>query len=172
MLERDKTGKIVIDFSKEESQQIPIKVLDERYTYDDFKYAVNVNFKSLPNAMSAENYIMVKYNNIVRGLASGIINTGDFTGELVNLTSAEQFFSNIANLININSDNIIAQKEKVRQLEQSVDDTLLESREKSNLIIDQSNEILEKDRLLAEKDRQIELLKESITSLLNDTNIE
>lgn len=170
MLERDKTGKIVIDFEKDELPKIQIKVLDERYTYDDFKYAVNINFKSLPNAMSAENYIMVKYNNIVRGIASGIIDTGDFNGNVTNLTSAEQFFSNIANLININSDSVVGQKQKVRLLEQTVDETISESREKERFIVQQSNEIFEKDRLLEEKEREIESLKESINSLLNDNN--
>lgn len=170
MLERDKTGKIIIDYEKDELPKIPIKVLDERYTYDDFKYAVNINFKSLPNAMSAENYIMVKYNNIVRGIASGIINTGDFNGNVTNLTSAEQFFSNIANLININSDSVVGQKQKVRLLEQTVDETISESREKERFIVQQSNEIFEKDRLIEEKEREIASLKESINSLLNDNN--
>lgn len=170
MLERDKTGKIVIDYEKDELPQIPIKVLDERYTYDDFKYAVNINFKSLPNAISAENYIMVKYNNIVRGIASGIIDSGDFNGNVTNLTSAEQFFSNIANLINTNSDSVVGQKQKVRLLEQTVDETLSESREKERFIVQQSNEIFEKDRVIEEKEREIQSLKESINSLLNNNN--
>lgn len=170
MLERDNKGRIVIDFSKEQEQEIPVKVLDERYTNDDFKYSVNVNFKSLPNAISAENYIMVKYNNIVRGIASGIINTGDVPGGAVNLTSAEQFFSNIANLINSDSNNLVGQKQKVKNLEQIVDETLTESREKETLIIQQADEILEKDRLLQEREKEIQLLKESITSLLSDNN--
>jgi len=172
MLERDKSGKIMIDFLKEEENpELPIRVLDERYTYSDFKYAVNVNFRSLPNAVNAENFVMSKYNNLVRNLADGIVMDPNMASEFKNLTTAEQFFTNLTNLINLNEDSVVSQKEKVRQLEQTVEDVRSESQEKETLLYSQANEIMEKDMLIKEKDREIELLKESINSLLTSTNI-
>jgi hypothetical protein len=171
MIERDKSGKIMIDFSKDENPDLPIRVLDERYTYSDFKYAVNVNFKSLQNAVNAENFIMNKYNNLVRNLADGIVMDPNMASEFKNLTTAEQFFTNLTNLINLNEDSVVSQKEKVRQLEQTVEDVRSESQEKETLLYSQANEIMEKDMLIKEKDREIELLKESINSLLTSTNI-
>jgi len=169
MIERDNRGKIIIDFSKEESMDIPIRVLDERYVNGDFKYAVNTSFKSLPNAVNAENFVMSKYNALIKNLAGGLVTSPENAENLENFTIAEQFFSNIANLININADSIVSQNEKIKQLEQNVEDVKSESREKDSLLYSQSNEIMEKDMLLQQKDKEIELLKESISSLLNNT---
>lgn len=169
MIERDNRGKIIIDFSKEESMDIPIRVLDERYVNGDFKYAVNTSFKSLPNAVNAENFVMSKYNALIKNLAGGLVTSPENAENLENFTIAEQFFSNIANLININADSIVSQNQKIKQLEQNVEDVKSESREKDSLLYSQSNEIMEKDMLLQQKDKEIELLKESISSLLNNT---
>lgn len=169
MIERDNRGKILIDLNNDQTNEIPIRVLDERYVNADFKYAVNITFKSLPNASSAESFVMSKYNALVKNLAGGLVTSPENAENLENFTVAEQFFSNIANLINVNADSIVSQKEKIKQLEQNVDDVLSESQQKDSLLYSQANEIMEKDMLIQQKDKEIELLKESISSLLNNT---
>ena len=169
MIERDNRGKIIIDLNKEYNTEIPIRVLDERYVNSDFKYAVNVGFKSLPNATNAENFVMSKYNSLIKNLAGGLVTSPDNAENLENFTVAEQFFSNIANLININADSTVSQNQKIKQLQQNVEDVVSESQEKDSLLYSQANEIMEKDTAIQQKDKEIELLKESISSLLNNT---
>lgn len=161
LLNRDKLGRALINLSKDSPAVIQLSILDERYRDDDFKFVVNTNFRSLQNAIDAQDYVMTQYNNLLTGIANGTIE------EYQNgLSTSEKFFSDMANLINLNSDNPVAQKEKIKLLEQAVDEINSISMEKENLIYQQANEIFEKDTIITEKDREIELLKETINSLI------
>jgi len=169
MIKRNSLGKAIINLTNQENIQdldkvIELSIIDERFRDEDFKFVVNTKFRSLPAAVSAESYVLNKYNTLLNNLAEGVVSP-----ETSNLTSADQFFSDIANLINLNSDSEIAQKQKIKLLEETVEEVNSISKEKENLIYDQANEIFEKDVLISEKDREIELLKDTINSLLNIT---
>ena len=118
LMERTKAGKIVIDIKNQDYLELPISVLDERYTMQDFSYVVDINFKSLQNAVNAENYIMTKYKEILENYQ---VPFSDPAITEVRLSSVEQFFSDIANLINLNSDSVVAQKEKILDLERQIE---------------------------------------------------
>lgn len=166
MIKRSSTGRVMVNLTNQNNiedsdKMIELSVMDERYRDEDFKFVVNTKFRSLQNAVSAEGYVLNKYKTLVRNLSDGVVSP-----ETSNLTSVDQFFSNIANLINLNSDSEIAQKEKIKLLEETVDEVNSISKEKENLIYIQANEIFEKDVVISEKEREIELLKDTINSLL------
>ena len=104
---------------------------------------------------------MTQYNNILLGIADGTIE------EYQNgMSTSEKFFSDMVNIINLNSENPVAQKQKIKQLENAVEEVNSISMEKENIMYQQSNELFEKDTIIEEKEREIELLKESINSLI------
>ena len=161
LLNRDRTGKALINLSQNGNAVIQVSVLDERYRDDDFRFVVNTSFRSLQNAIDAENYVMTQYNNILLGIADGTIE------EYQNgMSTSEKFFSDMVNIINLNSENPVAQKQKIKQLENAVEEVNSISMEKENIMYQQSNELFEKDTIIEEKEREIELLKESINSLI------
>jgi chromosome segregation ATPase len=173
MVERDRYGRIIIDFTKDDDADIVnLSILDERYLFEDFKHAVDIKFKSLPNAVSAENFVMAKYNSLVRsltelyGVSAGIDPAVD-----INLTSTQEFFSSLGNLIDTNSDSLASQKQKVKVLEQELEQINLANKETNDLIYVQSNEIVEITAQLQEKEKEIELLKQSIAALSETFNV-
>lgn len=169
---RDESGRVLIDRSDEETGNIQVSVLDERYLDKDFKFVVNTKFRSLQNAASAESYVMTKFNNFMLDNAFGIETQNFGNDPRFEMTPSDAFFSNLANLINVNSDNIVAQKQKIKMLEETINEIKLISKEKENIIYLQENQIAEKQVIISEKDREIELLKETVNSLITKNNNE
>lgn len=175
MFERDRFGRIIVDFTQEnDTDTINVAVLDERFILDEFKHSVDINFKSLPNAVSAENFVMRKYNNLVRSITELY---GDSSAQAaavetdLKLNVTEDFFSNLGNLIDNNSDSLAAQKQKVRVLEQELEQREIATRQDANLLYVQSNEISQKDSIIEEKEKEIALLKQSIAALSENLNV-
>lgn len=163
-MERTKAGRILVDLKNQNYIELPISILDERYTMQDFSYVVDTNFKSLQNAINAENYIMTKYKEILENYQIPI---NDSANNEVKLSSVEQFFSNIANLINLNSDSTVAQKEKILELERQIEIKDSEATDVDSIVQIQSDTIKDKDQIISTKEKEIEELKKTISEIIS-----
>jgi len=168
--QRNQRGRLVIDKNKTTNAEIQVRVLDERFLMQDFTYIVDINFKSLKNAVTAENYVL-SVLDLVNG---NILNEINFEGDIesnLNLTeipTIETFLSDIGNLINKDPDSISAQKNTINRLQQEIEDLKLQSNIKNEEIYQQTENLINANITIQEKEKQIEDLKDSINSLIDE----
>lgn len=177
---RNQFGRIEIDKTKTNEAFIGLRVLDERYLMQDFTYVVDVNFKSLKNAIDSQDYIFSIINTINGNIFGETTLEGDVDifsplSNFDQVPTIETFLSNIANLINKNADNPAAQRFLISRLE-----SRLESLQEQNSAKDQEINIeientITSKLIIEQRDKEIEELKKTIELLtlqLQNTNNE
>lgn len=169
---RNQSGRIEIDKSKTDSAFVNVRVLDERFLMQDFTYVVDTNFKSLKNAIDAQDYIFSIINTINGNIFGETVIEGDLDvfnpiSNFDEIPTVETFLSNIANLVNKNADNPASQRYLISKME-----TRLQQLEEQNLAKDQEinmeieNYITNK-LILDQRDKEIDELKKTIELLTN-----
>lgn len=167
---RNQRGRLVIDKNKTTDALIPVRVLDERFLMQDFTYVVDVNFKSLKGAVTAQEYVL----SVLDLINGNEINQVDINGNadntlnLTEIPTVDTFLSDIGNLINNDSDNPVAQRFLINKLEQEVENLKTESLIKNEEIYQQTEELINKNLLIGEKDSQIDELTNTINSLIDN----
>lgn len=89
--------------------RIRVPVLDERFLTSDFRYVMDTQFQSLPDAVSAEETVLRK---AAEAAATDIAAGND--------NATREFLSNLSNLINEDGNSIVALKAKIATLEDTI----------------------------------------------------
>lgn len=166
---RNRKGRLVIDKNKTTDASVSVRVLDERFLMQDFTYVVDVKFKSLKNAVTAEDYVL----GVLDVINGNILNQTTFEGEIestINLTkipTVETFLSDIGNLINTNPNSEAGQRYKIAKLEEQVKQLEEISTSKNQEIYQQTENLINANLLVEEKNQEIEQLKSTIENLIN-----
>ena len=63
-----------VDLSKNKGV-LKVFISDDRYLSEDFRYIVDSNFKSLPNAAKAQTNIILELNKKIQNFKKPVINT-------------------------------------------------------------------------------------------------
>jgi len=109
--------------------RIRIPILDERFLTSDFRYIVSTNFKSLPDAVSAESNVLRK---AAEATSTDIISGND--------EATQDFLSNLSNLINEDGNSTTALNAKITSLEEavSIKNDIIQSQIDAEVRIDES----------------------------------
>jgi len=167
---RNQRGRLVIDKNKTTDALIPVRVLDERFLMQDFTYVVDVNFRSLKGAVTAQEYVL-SVLDLINGGQINEVNVEN-TLNLTEIPTVDTFLSDIGNLINNDSENPIAQRFLINRLEQEVENLKTESLLKNEEIYQQTENLINANLLIGEKDSQIDELTNTINSLIDNLSNE
>jgi chromosome segregation ATPase len=165
-LERNNLGRLSINKTETKYGEIEIPVFDERFTMDDFTYVVDVGFKDLQTAVSAEDYVLRAYANNFEDVK---MQNTELSIEEVDQITAKSFFSQLSNLVNSNENSLAGlryQIERLRQTNEYADENV---RQKNEQIVEQTIEIEDKNAIIARQDSEIQILKQSLETLANAT---
>jgi hypothetical protein len=171
---RNLKGRLVIDKNKTTDAPISIRVLDERFLMQDFNYVVDVKFKSLKNAVTAEDYVL----GVLDIINGNILNQTNLEGDVestINLTeipTVESFLSDIGNLVSNDPNSEAGQRYRISKLEQEVEELQQVSTSKNQEIYQQTENLINANLTIDEKDEEIEQLKSTIETLINQTTNE
>jgi hypothetical protein len=167
---RNSKGRLVIDKNKTTDASIPIRVLDERFLMQDFNYVVDVKFKSLKNAVTAEDYVLGVLDVINGNILNQTNLEGDFqsTINLTEIPTVETFLSDIGNLISNDPNSEAAQRYRISKLEQEVEQLQQNSTAKNQEIYQQTENLITANLAIDEKNEEIEQLKSTIETLINE----
>lgn len=89
--------------------RLRVPILDERFLKTDFRYTIKTEFKSLPDAVSAETNVLRK---AAEAAATDIAAGND--------DATKKFLSDLSNLINEDGNSIVALKAKITSLEETI----------------------------------------------------
>lgn len=167
---RNQRGRLVIDKNKTTDALIPVRVLDERFLMQDFTYVVDVNFRSLKGAVTAQEYVL-SVLDLINGGQINEVNIEN-TLNLTEIPTVDTFLSDIGNLINNDSENPVAQRFLINKLEQEVENLKTESLLKNEEIYQQTENLINANLLIGEKDSQINELTTTINSLIDNLSNE
>ncbi len=167
---RNQRGRLVIDKNKTTDALIPVRVLDERFLMQDFTYVVDVNFRSLKGAVTAQEYVL-SVLDLINGGEINEVNIEN-TLNLTEIPTVDTFLSDIGNLINNDSENPVAQRFLINKLEQEVENLKTESLLKNEEIYQQTENLINANLLIGEKDSQINELTTTINSLIDNLSNE
>lgn len=164
-LGRNKLGRVVINKTETVTGNIKLPVFDERYTMDDFSYVVDIGFKDLPAAVSAEDYVLRAYATSLDATRT----ENDVSEEEVARITANSFFSSLNNLINQNQNSLAGLRSQIQRLTEENEFYDSAGRERDAQIDEQLIELELKDSLIAQKDAEIQQLRQSLQSLATAT---
>lgn len=167
---RNQRGRLVIDKNKTTDALIPVRVLDERFLMQDFTYVVDINFRSLKGAVTAQEYVL-SVLDLINGGEINQVNIEN-TLNLTEIPTVDTFLSDIGNLINNDSENPVAQRFLINKLEQEVENLKTESLLKNEEIYQQTENLINANLLIGEKDSQIDELTNTINSLIDNLSNE
>jgi hypothetical protein len=138
---RDIETNRIISYTDESSIKnegsIEIPVLDERFLTENFRYIVKSEFKSLPNAIDAENIIFKKLEETERTIIFEAGLPPDLREGLpiVKEVAKNQLLSELTNLAKQNQNSVAALRKKISDLETALDNSsgLIESMANTNM---------------------------------------
>jgi hypothetical protein len=156
MLVRDEKTQQIVSYTEDSIQKnagfIEVPVLDGRYLRSEFTYIIDNRFKSMPQAISAEQNLFKKLDELNRLALSGrslgsIVPGGailpdNWTDDQKREYAKQQFLRDLGNLINEDENSTVAMQAKIRSLE-------TELNRKDSIIDDQLTSISKFDDVLS-----------------------
>lgn len=143
--------------------RLRIPILDERFLKTDFRYTIKTEFRSMPDAVSAEANVLRK---AAEASATDIAAGND--------DATKKFLSDLSNLINEDGNSVIALKTKIAALEKTVviQSDIIQDQIDAEVRIDESITALAIES--ANKSETIQTLEETNKTLQNqlDTKLQ
>jgi hypothetical protein len=136
--ERDQNDRIVSYKNLYKNRgRIRVPILDQRFTLSDFRYIVDSNFKSLPDAVLAEKNLLDTAKNAGAAILSG---TGDTGLDQATIDATTKFLSDLKNLVSTEGNSVTALKSKISSLEEllSVKDDIIQDQIDAEVRISES----------------------------------
>ena len=163
-----------VDLSKNKGI-LKVFISDDRYLSEDFRYIVDSNFKSLPNAAKAQTNIILELNKKIQNYLDARIET------INPVTSAEikqqelAFFNSMTNIKFSDENSVDKLKNEITLLKKQINkkNEILKSKDQTDMVTENnintlSKDLIKKDLELKAKDRVIENLITQLNSKLQE----
>ena len=163
-----------VDLSKNKGV-LKVFISDDRYLSEDFRYIVDSNFKSLPNAAKAQTNIILELNKKIQNYLDARIET------INPVTSAEikqqelAFFNSMTNIKFSDENSVDKLKNEITLLKNQINkkNDILKSKDQTDMVTENnintlSKDLIKKDLELKAKDRVIENLITQLNSKLQE----
>lgn len=160
-LGRNKIGRLVINKTETVTGNVKLPVFDERFTMDDFTHVVDIGFKDLPSAISAEDYVLRAYANSLEATRT----ENNLSEQEVAQITANSFFSSLNNLINQNQNSLAGLRSTIQRLREENEFYDEVGKERDAQLDEQLIELDMKNAMIVQKDAEIEQLRQSLQSL-------